>query len=139
MQVSLKGARALIKVFTDLQASVEDVQSWFSVGLEPVIGLVRTCCPFNTLSRRRYTYLAGDLPDQSAHASLTRAHELQLTQAGKRLSPSDPDKSKAPSVTLPVWDMMRMLWRGQIGLTARSAPLLSLCHVAARAPAVCSS
>ena len=40
-QVSLKGARALIKVFTDLQASVEDVQSWFSVGLEPIIGLVR--------------------------------------------------------------------------------------------------
>ena len=47
---------------------------------------------------------------------------VQLTQAGKRLSPSDPDKSKAPSATLPVWDMMRMLWRGQIGLTARSAP-----------------
>ncbi len=40
-QVSLKGARALIKVFTDLQASLEDVQSWFSVGLEPIIGLVR--------------------------------------------------------------------------------------------------
>ena len=49
-------------------------------------------------------------------------HMMQLTQAGKRLSPSDPDKSKAPSATLPVWDMMRMLWRGQIGLTARSAP-----------------
>lgn len=41
MQVALKGARALIKVFTDLHASVEDIQSWFSVGLEPVIGLVR--------------------------------------------------------------------------------------------------
>ena len=49
-------------------------------------------------------------------------HMMQLAQAGKRLSPSDPDKSKAPSATLPVWDMMRMLWRGQIGLTARSAP-----------------
>ena len=45
----------------------------------------------------------------------------QLAQAGKRLSPSDPDKSRTPSATLPVWDMMRMLWRGQIGLTARSA------------------
>ena len=50
---------------------------------------------------------------------VSRAAYVQLTQAGKRLSPSDPDKSKAPSATLPVWDMMRMLWRGQIGLTAR--------------------
>ncbi len=55
------------------------------------------------------------------HFLMHGACALQLTQAGKRLSPSDPDKSKAPSVTLPVWDMMRMLWRGQIGLTARSA------------------
>ena len=47
MQVSLKGARALIKVFTDLQASVEDVQSWFSVGLEPIIGLVSICTSCN--------------------------------------------------------------------------------------------
>ena len=70
---------------------------------------------------------------------------LQLTQAGKRLSPSDPDKSRMPSATLPVWDMMRMLWRGQIGLTARSAPAsnhpffsdmsspLSLPHIATHA------
>ena len=50
VQVSLKGARALIKVFTDLQASVEDVQSWFSVGLEPIIGLVRTLSSYNSPS-----------------------------------------------------------------------------------------
>ncbi len=50
MQVSLKGARALIKVFTDLEASVEDVQSWFSVGLEPIIGLVSICTSCDLLS-----------------------------------------------------------------------------------------
>jgi len=51
MQVSLKGARALVKVFTDLQASAEDIQSWFSVGLEPTIGLVRiTDLASNSLS-----------------------------------------------------------------------------------------
>ena len=44
LQVSIKGARALIKVYTDLQAAVEDIQSWFSVGLEPVIGLVSHLC-----------------------------------------------------------------------------------------------
>lgn len=49
-QVSLKGARALVKVFTDLQASLEDVQSWFSVGLEPIIGLVSTHTSCNLLS-----------------------------------------------------------------------------------------
>ena len=42
--MSIKGARALIKVYTDLQAAVEDVQSWFSIGLEPVIGLVSLLC-----------------------------------------------------------------------------------------------
>ena len=49
-QVSLKGARALIKVFTDMQASVEDIQSWFSVGLEPIIGLVRALFMQQTLT-----------------------------------------------------------------------------------------
>ena len=49
---------------------------------------------------------------------------LQLAQAGKRMSPSDPDKSRAPSASLPFWDMLRFVWRGQIGLTARSTPLL---------------
>ena len=49
--MSIKGARALIKVYTDLQAAVEDVQSWFSVGLEPVIGLVSLSC-FIGVSRR---------------------------------------------------------------------------------------
>ena len=49
--MSIKGARALVKVYTDLQAAVEDVQSWFSVGLEPVIGLVSLPC-FVGISRR---------------------------------------------------------------------------------------
>ena len=31
----------MVKVYTDLQVAVEDVQSWYSVGLEPIIGLVR--------------------------------------------------------------------------------------------------
>lgn len=39
-QVAIKGSRAMVKVYTDLQASVEDVQSWYGVGLEPAIGLV---------------------------------------------------------------------------------------------------
>lgn len=81
MQVAIKGSRAMVKVYTDLQVSVQDVQSWYSVGLEPVVAL--------------------------------------LSQAGKRLSPSDPDKTRLPSASLPFWDMMRFVWRGQIGLTAR--------------------
>lgn len=40
-QVAIKGSRAMVKVYTDLQVAVEDVQSWYSVGLEPIIGLVR--------------------------------------------------------------------------------------------------
>ena len=46
-QVAIKGSRAMVKVYTDLQVAVEDVQSWYSVGLEPIIGLVRppTCTP----------------------------------------------------------------------------------------------
>ena len=39
-QVAQKGARAMVKVFTDLQASAGDVRSWYGVGLEPTIGLV---------------------------------------------------------------------------------------------------
>jgi len=46
----------------------------------------------------------------------------QLSQAGKRLSPSDPDKTRLPSASLPFWDLMRFVWRGQIGLTARFLP-----------------
>ena len=42
-QVAQKGARALVKFYTDLQASVADVRSWYGVGLEPIIALVR--CP----------------------------------------------------------------------------------------------
>ena len=58
MQVSLKGARALIKVFTDLQVSVEDIQSWFSVGLEPVIGLVRLSALVTLISFSRPLHTA---------------------------------------------------------------------------------
>jgi hypothetical protein len=41
-QVALKGARPMVKVYTDLQASTADVRSWYGVGLEPTIGLVGT-------------------------------------------------------------------------------------------------
>ena len=54
--MSIKGARALVKVYTDLQAAVEDVQSWFSVGLEPVIGLVRLLCLWQSQGK---THTAG--------------------------------------------------------------------------------
>ena len=47
----------------------------------------------------------------------------QLSQAGKRLSPSDPDRSRAPAASLPFWDMLRFVWRGQIGFTARWVPV----------------
>ena len=148
LQVSIKGARALIKVYTDLQAAVEDLQSWFSVGLEPVIGLVSLLCIVMVSGRDSHSWRLmtsnRDFPilsravrvcSRTAVQSLQQCDEfydiprmtltclqclLQLAQAGKRLSPSDPDKSRKPSATLPVWDMMRMLWRGQIGLTARS-------------------
>lgn len=53
VQVAIKGSRAMVKVYTDLQASVADVQSWYSVGLEPIIGLVR---PERHLFQAEYTY-----------------------------------------------------------------------------------
>lgn len=51
--VSLKGSRALVKVYTDLDIEADDPKVWYNVGLEPIIGLVsstpmlfslRTCC-----------------------------------------------------------------------------------------------
>ena len=51
--------------------------------------------------------------------------DVQLSQAGKRLSPSDPDKTRLPSASLPFWDLMRFVWRGQLGLTARCRTLLA--------------
>jgi len=44
-QVAIKGSRAMVKVYTDLQVSLEDVQSWYGVGLEPTIGLVNPSTP----------------------------------------------------------------------------------------------
>ncbi len=38
------------------------------------------------------------------------------------MSPSDPDKTRLPSASLPFWDLMRFVWRGRIGLTARCLP-----------------
>lgn len=43
----------------------------------------------------------------------------QVGQAGKRLSPSDPDKSRPKPPTLPWFDMLRFVWRGNVDLTAR--------------------
>lgn len=43
---------------------------------------------------------------------------LQVSHAGKRLTPTDPDKSRPKPPTLPWWDMMRFSWRGSIAITA---------------------
>ena len=53
-------------------------------------------------------------------SSLERAAAaaLQLAQAGKRCSPSDPDKSRPKAPSLPWWDDLRFLWRGSIELSA---------------------
>ena len=36
------------------------------------------------------------------------------------MSPSDPDKSRPKPPTLPWFDMLRYMWRGNLSLTARS-------------------
>lgn len=43
----------------------------------------------------------------------------QVAQAGKRLSPSDPDKFRPKPATLPWFDMLRFVWRGQVYLQAQ--------------------
>ncbi len=40
--------------------------------------------------------------------------------AGKRLSPSDPDKSRPKPRKLQWWDDMRYLWRGKVRVTAHA-------------------
>lgn len=44
---------------------------------------------------------------------------LQVGLAGKRMSPSDPDKSRPKPPTLPWFDMLRFVWRGRADITAR--------------------
>ncbi len=51
-------------------------------------------------------------------AERAAAAALQLAQAGKRCSPSDPDKSRPKVPSLPWWDDLRFLWRGSIHLSA---------------------
>jgi hypothetical protein len=45
----------------------------------------------------------------------------QVAQAGKRLSPSDPGAPGAGGPSLAWWDMMRLVWRGRVALSARRA------------------
>lgn len=47
---------------------------------------------------------------------------LQVSQAGKRLSPTDPDKTRPKPAVLPWFDMMRFMWRGGIGIHATYDP-----------------
>ena len=44
----------------------------------------------------------------------------QVSLAGKRLSPSDPDRSRPKPRKLQWWDDMRYLWRGKVRLTAHA-------------------
>lgn len=39
--VASKGSRALIKVYTDLRVAVDDPRICYSIGLEPIIALVK--------------------------------------------------------------------------------------------------
>ncbi|KAL0030048.1 hypothetical protein WJX79_003167 [Trebouxia sp. C0005] len=78
--VTVKGSRALVKVYTDVHLTVQQAAACYGMGLEPVIAMV--------------------------------------SQAGKRLSPTDPDKSRPKPAVLPWWDMMRFVWRGGIAITA---------------------
>lgn len=52
--VALKGARALIKVYTDLKAAVDEPRVCYSMGLEPTIALVR-------LMTHRLTHCSAEL------------------------------------------------------------------------------
>ncbi|KAL0027199.1 hypothetical protein WJX77_002651 [Trebouxia sp. C0004] len=78
--VTVKGSRALVKVYTDVHLTVQQAAACYGVGLEPVIAMI--------------------------------------SQAGKRLSPTEPDKLRPKPAALPWWDMMRFAWRGGIAITA---------------------
>ena len=43
---------------------------------------------------------------------------LQVAQAGKRLTPGDPDKSRPKTSSLQPWNLLRFLWRGRLRLRA---------------------
>ena len=53
---------------------------------------------------------------------------MQVSHAGKRLSPTDPDRSRPKPAVLPWWDMMRFTWRGSIAVTATYDCRLCLNH-----------
>ena len=38
--VTIKGSRALLKVYTDLKVDAEEPKVWYNIGLEPTIALV---------------------------------------------------------------------------------------------------
>ena len=42
----------------------------------------------------------------------------QVAQAGKRLAPGDPDKSRPKTLKLQPWNLLRFLWRGRLRLRA---------------------
>jgi len=44
-----------------------------------------------------------------------------VAQAGKRLSPTDPDRTRSRGPSLAWWDMLRLVWRGRLALAARRA------------------
>lgn len=46
------------------------------------------------------------------------AHGVQVAQAGKRLSPGDPDRTLPKPLKLEPWDLIRFLWRGKMRVKA---------------------
>ena len=46
--VTVKGSRALVKVYTDVNLRVQQANACYGMGLEPVIAMVRLCTTMHT-------------------------------------------------------------------------------------------
>ena len=50
--VTVKGSRALLKLYTDIEVEAVDPKVWYNIGLEPVIALVSLAQAFLNVSMR---------------------------------------------------------------------------------------
>ncbi|KFM25649.1 Aprataxin [Auxenochlorella protothecoides] len=78
LDVSVKGTKAPVKVYTDALLQGSGLQILHGPGMEPALAM--------------------------------------MALAGKRLAPSDPDKSLPRPPPIPWWDDLRYMWRGRAGL-----------------------
>ncbi|GAB4818387.1 hypothetical protein N2152v2_005433 [Parachlorella kessleri] len=66
-----------------------------------------------------YTDLTADLDGVTVSYSQGMEPTLMLVgMAGKRLAPTDPDKSQPRPLPIPWWDDLRYMWRGVVGVHA---------------------